>query len=211
MTERWSGEPTEPVPGYGGYGNQPGAGEPTQMLPPTGRPPSRGGPGGYDDDQQRKRRRNWLIAAGVLAAVIIIVLIILLVTSSGGNSNNAVNISSFNVPSTVNCSGPTTIGVSWSTTNATQVILSIDGSVPFKTYSGPTGADTIPFACNGVNHTYTLTAKSSSGAQATQTQTVTQISTPTTTPRTTPTTKAPTSSSSSSSSSSTSSSTTTST
>jgi hypothetical protein len=186
MTERWGGEPTEPVPGYGGYGNQPGAGEPTQMLPPTARPPSRGGPGGYDDDQQRRRRRMWLIAGGVLAAVIIIVLIILLITSSGGNSNNAVNISSFNVPSTVNCSGPTTIGVSWSTTNATQVVLSIDGSVPYKTYTGPTGADTVPFACNGAPHRYTITAKSSTGGQATQTQTVTPISPPTTTPTTTP-------------------------
>jgi hypothetical protein len=133
----------------------------------------------------------WLIAAGVLAAVIIIVLIILLVTSSGGNSNNAVNISSFNVPSTVNCSGPTTIGVSWSTTNATQVILSIDGSVPYKTYSGPSGADTVPFACNGATHRYTITAKSSTGAQSTQTQTVTQISPPTTTLSSTPTTNAP--------------------
>jgi hypothetical protein len=191
MTERWSGEPTEPVPGYGGYGNQPGVGEPTQMLPPTGRPPSRGGPGGYDDDRQRRRRRNWLIAAGVLAAVIIIVLIILLVTSSGGNSANAVNISSFNVPSTVNCSGPTTIGVSWSTTNATQVVLSIDGTVPYKTYSGSSGADTVPFACNGAPHTYMITAKGGTLAQSTQTATVTQISAPTTTANSTTTTKAP--------------------
>jgi hypothetical protein len=184
MTDRWSGEPTEPIPGYG---NQPGAGEPTQMLPPTGRPPSRGGTGGYDD-QQRRRRRMWLIAGGVLAAVIIIVLIILLITSSGGNSNNAVSISSFNVPSTVPCSGPTTIGVSWSTTNATQVVLSIDGSVPYKTYPGATGADTVPLVCNGAPHQYTITAKSSTGGQATQTQTVTPISTTTTTPKTTPTT-----------------------
>jgi hypothetical protein len=188
MTERWGGEPTEPIPGYGGYANQPGAGEPTQMLPPTGRPPSRGGPGGYDDDRQRRRRRMWLIAGGVLAAVIIIVLIILLIASSGGNSNNAVAISSFNVPSTVPCSGPTTIGVSWSTTNATQVVLSIDGSVPYKTYTGATGADTVPFTCNGAPHQYTITAKSSTGGQATQTQTVTPISTTTTTPKTTPTT-----------------------
>jgi hypothetical protein len=191
MTERGGGEPTEPSPGYGGYSNQPGAGEPTQMLPPTGRPPSRGGAGGYDDDQQRRRRRNWLIAGGVLAAVIIIALIILLITSSGGNSNNAVTISAFNVPTTVPCSGPTTIGVSWSTTNATQVILSIDGSVPFKTYPGATGADTVPFACNGAPHQYTITAKSNTGGQATQTQTVTPISTTTTTPKTTPTTSPP--------------------
>jgi hypothetical protein len=193
MTERWGGEPTEPVPGagrVGGYGpyDQPGGvGDPTQALPPTRRPPGPGGP----DDEKRRRRQMWLIAAGGLAAVIIIVLVILLVTNSGGNSNNAVNINSFNVPSTVNCSGPTTIGVSWSTTNASQVILSIDGLVPYKTYSGPSGADTVPFACNGATHTYTIIAKSSTGAQSTQTQTVTQISTTTTTPRSTTTTRPP--------------------
>src|ERR1039457_4778411 len=142
MTERWSGEPTEPVPGYGGAGNQPVYGDPTQAMPPR-RPPGPGGPGGpggYDDDRRRKTRRNWLIAAGVLAGVIIIVLIILLVTSGGGNSNNAVDITAFNVPNTVNCSGPTTVGVSWTTTNATQVVLSIDGTTPFRTYQGPSGA-----------------------------------------------------------------------
>jgi hypothetical protein len=188
MTERWGGEPTEPVPGYGGgYGHQAG-GEPTQMLPPNSRPTGPAGP----DDRQLRRRRMWLIAAGVLAVVIIIVLIIVLITSSGGNSNNAVNISSFNVPSTVPCSGPTTIGVSWTTTNATQVVLSIDGTVPYKTYSGPTGADTVPFACNGAPHRYTITAKSSTGGQATQTQTVTPITAPTTpTTKTPPTTSAP--------------------
>ncbi len=129
----------------------------------------------------------WLIAAGILAALIIVVLVVLLLTSSGGN--DGVTIDSFNLPTTVNCSGPTTIGVSWTTTNATQVVLSIDGSTPFRTYTGSTGADTVPFACNGANHTYTLTAKSSSGSQTTQTQTVSQVSTPTTRP--TPTTAKP--------------------
>ncbi len=209
MTERWSGEPTEPSPGYGGYGNQPGAGDPTQGMPPPGRrPPGSGGPGSYDDERRRKTRRNWLIAAGVLAVVIIVVLIVLLL-SSGGSSNNGVTISSFNVPSTVNCSGPTTIGASWSTTNATQVVLSVDGA-PFKTYAGSSGADTIPFACNGASHSYTLTAKDASGAQATQTQTVTQISAPTTTPRSTTTTRGTTTTSSSTSTTSTSTTTTTS-
>jgi len=132
------------------------------------------------------------MAAGVLAIVIIVVLLILLITSSGGNSNNAVNISSFNVPTTVPCSGPTTIGVSWHTSNATQVILSIDGPVPYKTYPGGNGADTVPFTCNGLPHRYTLTAKSSSGTQTTQTQTVTPITTPTTpTTKTPPTTSPP--------------------
>jgi hypothetical protein len=187
MTERWGGEPTEPVTGYGrGYGNQ--GGEPTEMLPPNRRPTGPEGP----DDQKRRRRQLWLMAAGVLAIVIIIVLLIVLITSSGGNSNNAVAINSFNVPSTVPCSGPTTIGVSWTTSNATQVVLSIDGTVPYKTYPGATGADTVPFACNGAPHRYTLTAKSSSGAQTTQTQTVTPITAPTTpTTKTPPTTSPP--------------------
>lgn len=186
MTEGWQGDPTEPAPGYGGgYGNQ-GA-EPTRAMQPPTRRPGSGGP--YYDDQQRRRRRLWLIAAGILAALIIIVLIVLLITS-GGNSSNGVNISSFNVPSTANCSGPTTIGVSWSTSNANQITLSIDGPI-YKTYPGGSGADTVPFACNGVPHRYTLTARSSSGAQTTQTQTVTQISTTTTTQKPAPTTSPP--------------------
>lgn len=193
MTDRWGGEPTEPVPGYGrgyeGYGNQPG-GEPTQMLPPDRRPTGAGGP---DDPDAQRRRNAWLIAGAILAVLIIIVLVVLLITSgSGGNSSNAVNINSFNVPSTVACSGPTTIGVSWTTSNATEVVLSIDGGGPFKTYNGPAGADNVPFPCNNLPHRYTITAKASSGgAQATQTQTVTQLTTPTTTPKTTPTTQPP--------------------
>jgi hypothetical protein len=184
MSGGWQ-DPTERAPGYGGgYGN---AGEPTQAMPPArGRPPGGGSPS-YDDPKQR-RKRLWLIAAGILAVLIIIVLVVLLLTSGG--SSSGVNISSFNVPSTANCSGPTTIGVSWSTSNANQVTLSIDGPV-FKTYPGGSGADTVPFACNGLPHRYTLTAISSSGKQVTQTQTVTQISTSTTTQKPTPTTSPP--------------------
>ncbi len=206
MTERWSGEPTEPMPGYGGYGNQPGGGEPTQMMPPGRGPTGTGGPGSFDDELRRRRKRNWLIAAGVLAVVIIVVLVVLLLTSS--NSSNGVTISSFTVPSTVNCNSPTTIGVSWSTSNASTVQLSIDGAV-FKTYSGSNGSDVVPFACNGRSHTYTLLAQDSSGAHATQTQTVTQISSPTTSSSTTTTTKAPPTSSSTTTTSSTSTTTTT--
>jgi hypothetical protein len=182
-------DPTERAPSYGGgYGNQ---GEPTRAMPPPDRrPPGTGGPS--DEDPNQRRRRLWLMAAGVVAIVIIIVLLILLITSSGSNnSSNTVSIKSFNVPTTVPCSGPTTIGVSWTTSNTTQVVLSIDGSVPFKTYPGSNGADTVPFACNGQSHQYTITAKSSNGTQATQTQTVTQISTSTTTQKPTPTTQPP--------------------
>jgi hypothetical protein len=189
MTERWGGEPTEPIPGAGGpggYGGRPDEAAYTRpMQPPTGGPPGRGG---YDDPG-RRRRRNWLIAGGVVAAVIIIVLIILLVTQSGGNSNG-LDINSFNVPNTVNCTGPTTIGVSWTTNDATQVVLSIDGSI-FRTYTGPSGADTVPFACNGATHSYVITAKNSAGAQTSQTQTVTQSSAPTTSSSSTTTTTNP--------------------
>ena len=178
MTEPWGGDPTQPV---GGMADR------TQAMPPPSRQPGRGG---YDDDRER-RRRIWLLVALVVAAVIIVVLVVVLLT--GGSSNSSVSITSFNVPSTVTCSGPTTIGVSWSTTNATEVVLSIDGPAPFKTYSGSSGADTVPFACNGASHTYTLTAKRAGGAQATQTQTVTQLAAPTTrpAPTTTPTTRPP--------------------
>lgn len=184
MTERWGGEPTEPIPGsqgarggYPGYG-QPAGGDPTQIQP-RGGPPGRGG---YDD-RDRKRRRNWLIAAGVLAVVIIVVLVVLLLTRSSGNSN-AVDITAFTVPSTVRCTGPTSIGVSWTTSNATQVALSIDGSI-YRTYTGPSGADTVPFACNGATHTYKITATGPSLSASVQSQTVSQSSTPTTAPTTT--------------------------
>jgi len=91
----------------------------------------------------------------------------------------AVSISSFNVPSTVTCSAPTPIAVSWATHNATSVILSIDGAA-YKTYSGPAGADSVPFACNGKTHTYAITAKSAT-SNATRSSTVTEIPATTTT------------------------------
>jgi hypothetical protein len=177
VTEPWSGDPTQPA---GGMADRTRA-----MPPPSRQPPGRGG---YDDGGAR-RRRIWAIVAGVVAGVIIVVLVILLLTSSSGN-NDTVSISSFNVPSTVTCSGPTTIGVSWTTSNANEVILSIDGPAPYKTYPGSSGADTVPFACNGAPHTYTLTARRTGGGQATQTQTVTPLTAPTTRPA--PTTPPPT-------------------
>jgi hypothetical protein len=91
----------------------------------------------------------------------------------GGGGSSKPTIASFNVPTTVNCSSPTTINISWSTSNATQVVISIDGPGPYKTYSGPSGADSVPFACDGNPHTYMITAKNSSG-QTTRTVTVTK-------------------------------------
>ena len=91
----------------------------------------------------------------------------------------AVTISSFNVPATVTCSAPTSIAISWATPHATSVILSIDGAA-YKTYSGPAGADSVPFACNGKTHTYAITAKNAT-SNATRSSTVTGVPATTTT------------------------------
>ena len=94
-------------------------------------------------------------------------------SGGGGGGSSKPTIASFNVPTTVNCASPTTINISWSTSNATQVAISIDGPGPYKYYSGPSGSDSVPFACDGNPHTYMITAKNSSG-QTTRTVTVTK-------------------------------------
>lgn len=190
--------------GYAGYDATVPAGDSTQYMPPPGGPgdgpPGTGGP----DDRNRRQRMILFWVAGILAAIIIVLLILLLTSSGSSNSTSTstssstststatttatttvagVSVQSFNTPSTVTCSSATTISVSWSAPNATQVTLSIDGAGAFKTYSGPTGADSVPFACDGHSHTYTITARNSVSSQS-RTQTVSQISPPTTSPST---------------------------
>ncbi len=192
-----AGEPTEYLPPGGGPpGGPPGPGGP-------------GGPGAEDDEAARRKRLIWILAAAGAAAVIIAVLLVLLLTGGGGGKTAStttstsstttttlpattthattapttaapvVSINSFNVPSTVTCSAPTQIAISWATNNATSVILSIDGAA-YKTYSGPAGAESVPFACNGKTHTYTITAKNAS-SNATRSSTVTEVPATTTT------------------------------
>ncbi|HEY6318445.1 MAG TPA: hypothetical protein VI462_11230 [Acidimicrobiia bacterium] len=203
-TERGPAErPPVSSGGDAGYEATVGAGDGTQYMPPP-RPPGGGPPdaGGPEDDNRRQRRILFVVA-GVLAVIIIVLLIILLTSSGSSNTTSPttstsststatttattataqVSIQSFNTPSTVSCSSATTISVSWSAPNATQVTLSIDGGGAFKTYSGPTGADSVPFACDGHSHTYTITARNGVSSQS-RTQTVTQISPPTTSPTT---------------------------
>jgi hypothetical protein len=208
---RFGDAPTERAPierapvSSGPYGDETiRAGDHTEYMPPPRGPG--GGPPGADGPEADGRRQRLILfwVAGILAVIIIVLLIILLTSSGGSNSTSSstststststatttatttvagVSIQSFNTPSTVTCPSATTISVSWSAPNATQVTLSIDGAGAFKTYSVPTGADSVPFACDGHSHTYTITARNSVSSQS-RTQTVTQISPPTTSPTT---------------------------
>ena len=202
-TERGPIRPPVSSGGYAGYEATVPAGDSTQYMPPPGQggggPPGTGGP----DDGARRQRTILYWVAGILGVIILVLLIILLTSSGSSNSTSptststststatttattavpGVSIQSFNTPSTMMCSSATTISVSWSAPNATQVTLSIDGAGAFKTYSGPTGADSVPFACDGHSHTYTITARNGVSSQS-RTNTVTQISPPTTSPTT---------------------------
>jgi len=61
-------------------------------------------------------------------------------------------------PSPVSCNAPTQIELSWTSSGATKVTLSIDGRV-FATF-GPGPQDHLEyFACDGRAHTYTLRAE----------------------------------------------------
>lgn len=77
-------------------------------------------------------------------------------TSSTTSTRPRPAINSFTVPATRPCPGSTTVTVSWSTKNATGVVLSIDGPGSDKNY-GPAGTEAVPFNCDGNTHTYTLT------------------------------------------------------
>lgn len=78
---------------------------------------------------------------------------------------------SFSIPSQVDCNNPANqtpyIPVSWTTKNATEVTLAIDGPGLYKSYPGANGSDTVPFACAGP-HTYTIVAKGPGGTTTKQ-------------------------------------------
>ncbi len=67
------------------------------------------------------------------------------------------------LPSPVSCDESTFITMSWATGNADEVVLSIDGPGAYDTY-GPAGSEPVPFACDGEQHTYLLTANGPYGS-----------------------------------------------
>ena len=58
--------------------------------------------------------------------------------------------------------GSFNVTVSWTTQDATQAVLSVDGPGPYGTY-GPSGSQTLNVACQQAQHTYTITAKGPGG------------------------------------------------
>lgn len=88
-----------------------------------------------------------------------------------------------------NASATVQITLTWTTTNALGVTVSIDGPGKYADY-GANGSAQVPFVCSG-SHSYTLTANGSGGHTAQRTITVQpQVAPP---PTTTPATTAPTS------------------
>ncbi len=64
---------------------------------------------------------------------------------------------------------PYNLTISWSTTNATQTVLSIDGSGAYGTY-GPSASQALTLGCSGSqSHTYMITASGPNGPNATRT------------------------------------------
>jgi hypothetical protein len=60
--------------------------------------------------------------------------------------------------------------LTWSTTNATSVDLSVDGAPAFQRNIRSSGTKTLPFACPGP-HTYTITAHGPNGTTVTKSKT----------------------------------------
>jgi hypothetical protein len=82
-------------------------------------------------------------------------------------TDSAPVIDSFDTPPNIDChnGNSQTFTASWTTTNATEVVISIDGAGPFGTYE-PDGSTSLPFDCSS-SHTFLLTARSADGQEAT--------------------------------------------
>jgi hypothetical protein len=60
----------------------------------------------------------------------------------------------------------------WQLRNATGASISIDGPGIYQSYSGLSGADDVPFTCDPLQHTYTLTTFGGVGGDVTETRTI---------------------------------------
>jgi cytoskeletal protein RodZ len=74
-------------------------------------------------------------------------------------------IDSFDTPENIDChnGNDQTFTASWTTTNATEVLISIDGAGPSDTYE-PNASTSLPFDCSS-SHTFLLTARSADGQE----------------------------------------------
>jgi hypothetical protein len=77
-------------------------------------------------------------------------------------------ITSFQTPENIDCHNGDfqTFSASWTTTNATKTMISIDGPGGYKTY-GPNDSDSLPFSCSSA-HTFLLTAYGHDGSTVTR-------------------------------------------
>jgi hypothetical protein len=77
-------------------------------------------------------------------------------------------ITSFTTPESIDCHNGDfqTFSASWTTTNATKTMISIDGPGGYKTY-GPNASDSLPFNCSSA-HTFLLTATGHDGTTVTR-------------------------------------------
>ncbi len=93
-------------------------------------------------------------------------------TASTAPAPSSVRISGYEIsPATPVCNSPTMIELSWTSTGAATVDLSIDGR-KFASYSGGHQSHLEYFACDGKPHTYLLTAHGSGGVIATASKVV---------------------------------------
>jgi hypothetical protein len=81
-------------------------------------------------------------------------------------------INSFETPENIDCHNGNfqEFTATWSTTNAVNVTISIDGPGVYDTY-GPNGEASLPFNCSS-SHTFLLTAHGSDGQTATRSVTL---------------------------------------
>jgi hypothetical protein len=140
-----------------------------------------------------------LVVGGAAVVIVIVLAIVLVVLASRGPSQGgsgspvagtttsalppttgssgpatAPAITAFHAPAGIRCAFATRVEVSWATTNAAGVELAVDGGPGPFLFAGPQGTATLPFACDGSSHTYTLTARGSGGPPAMRTLTVVQ-------------------------------------
>jgi hypothetical protein len=77
---------------------------------------------------------------------------------------------SFTAPASLKCDKGQAlafVSLSWSTSNAKAVSISIDGPAKFAE-GGPSGSTSLPFGCADAQHTYILTTDGASGPAATK-------------------------------------------